>query len=107
MQHFNFLYKDSLFSIALFTFIIALVILLEQARAYFTRKRNKKFLQKFAQNQNAYASSENLDELLKHAKISSLMFLARAYSKADVEMSIEILKGLLNRPLKDEKKSLF
>ncbi len=105
MQHFNFLYKDSLFSIALFTFIIALVILLEQARAYFTRKRNKKFLQKFAQNQNAYASSENLDELLKHAKISSLMFLARAYSKiADIEMSIEILKGLLNRPLKDEEK---
>ncbi|WP_208359603.1 tetratricopeptide repeat protein [Helicobacter pylori] len=104
MQH-NFLYKDSLFSIALFTFIIALVILLEQARAYFTRKRNKKFLQKFAQNQNAYASSENLDELLKHAKISSLMFLARAYSKiADIEMSIEILKGLLNRPLKDEEK---
>ncbi|MCQ2751357.1 hypothetical protein JT215_06940 [Helicobacter pylori] len=106
MQHFNFLYKDSLFSIALFTFIIALVILLEQARAYFTRKRNKKFLQKFAQNQNAYASSENLDELLKHAKISSLMFLARAYSKiADIEMSIEILKGLLNRPLKDEEKT--
>ncbi len=104
MQHFNFLYKDSLFSIALFTFIIALVILLEQARAYFTRKRNKRFLQKFAQNQNAYASSENLDELLKHAKISSLMFLARAYSKADIEMSIEILKGLLNRPLKDEEK---
>ncbi|MGL2847386.1 tetratricopeptide repeat protein [Helicobacter pylori] len=105
MQHFNFLYKDSLFSIALFTFIIALVILLEQARAYFTRKRNKKFLQKFAQNQNVYASSENLDELLKHAKISSLMFLARAYSKiADIEMSIEILKGLLNRPLKDEEK---
>ncbi|WQU31118.1 hypothetical protein KVC17_03210 [Helicobacter pylori] len=105
MQHFNFLYKDSLFSIALFTFIIALVILLEQARAYFTRKRNKKFLQKFAQNQNAYANSENLDELLKHAKISSLMFLARAYSKiADIEMSIEILKGLLNRPLKDEEK---
>ncbi|WP_131129221.1 hypothetical protein [Helicobacter pylori] len=105
MQHFNFLYKDSLFSIALFTFIIALVILLEQARAYFTRKRNKKFLQKFAQNQNAYAGSENLDELLKHAKISSLMFLARAYSKiADIEMSIEILKGLLNRPLKDEEK---
>ncbi|WQU25339.1 hypothetical protein KVC63_03155 [Helicobacter pylori] len=105
MQHFNFLYKDSLFSIALFTFIIALVILLEQARAYFIRKRNKKFLQKFAQNQNAYASSENLDELLKHAKISSLMFLARAYSKiADIEMSIEILKGLLNRPLKDEEK---
>ncbi|RVZ97146.1 tetratricopeptide repeat protein [Helicobacter pylori] len=105
MQHFNFLYKDSLFSIALFTFIIALVILLEQARAYFTQKRNKKFLQKFAQNQNAYASSENLDELLKHAKISSLMFLARAYSKiADIEMSIEILKGLLNRPLKDEEK---
>ncbi|GAA9662401.1 hypothetical protein VN1156_09750 [Helicobacter pylori] len=105
MQHFNFLYKDSLFSIALFTFIIALVILLEQARAYFTRKRNKKFLQKFAQNQNAYASSENLDELLKHAKISSLMFLARAYSKiADIEMSIEILKGLLNRSLKDEEK---
>ncbi|MCQ2951021.1 hypothetical protein JT182_06470 [Helicobacter pylori] len=105
MQHFNFLYKDSLFSIALFTFIIALVILLEQARAYFTRKRNKKFLQKFAQNQNAYASSENLDELLKHAKISSLMFLARAYSRiADIEMSIEILKGLLNRPLKDEEK---
>ncbi|WQU80276.1 hypothetical protein KVE50_03260 [Helicobacter pylori] len=105
MQHFNFLYKDSLFSIALFTFIIALVILLEQARAYFTRKRNKKFLQKFAQNQNAYASSENLDELLKHAKISSLIFLARAYSKiADIEMSIEILKGLLNRPLKDEEK---
>ncbi|MCQ2624288.1 hypothetical protein JT088_04525 [Helicobacter pylori] len=105
MQHFNFLYKDSLFSIALFTFIIALVILLEQARAYFTRKRNKKFLQKFAQNQNTYASSENLDELLKHAKISSLMFLARAYSKiADIEMSIEILKGLLNRPLKDEEK---
>ncbi|QEF22660.1 hypothetical protein D2C84_03000 [Helicobacter pylori] len=105
MQHFNFLYKDSLFSIALFTFIIALVILLEQARVYFTRKRNKKFLQKFAQNQNAYASSENLDELLKHAKISSLMFLARAYSKiADIEMSIEILKGLLNRPLKDEEK---
>ncbi|MGL2537677.1 tetratricopeptide repeat protein [Helicobacter pylori] len=105
MQHFNFLYKDSLFSIALFTFIIALVILLEQARAYFTRKKNKKFLQKFAQNQNAYASSENLDELLKHAKISSLMFLARAYSKiADIEMSIEILKGLLNRPLKDEEK---
>ncbi|GAA8316384.1 hypothetical protein HpNP138_03040 [Helicobacter pylori] len=105
MQHFNFLYKDSLFSIALFTFIIALVILLEQARAYFTRKRNKRFLQKFAQNQNAYASSENLDELLKHAKISSLMFLARAYSKiADIEMSIEILKGLLNRSLKDEEK---
>ncbi|WP_187947400.1 tetratricopeptide repeat protein [Helicobacter pylori] len=105
MQHFNFLYKDSLFSIALFTFIIALVILLEQARAYFTRKRNKKFLQKFAQNQSAYASSENLDELLKHAKISSLMFLARAYSKiADIEMSIEILKGLLNRSLKDEEK---
>ncbi|WQZ88049.1 hypothetical protein KVM84_02935 [Helicobacter pylori] len=105
MQHFNFLYKDSLFSIALFTFIIALVILLEQARAYFTRKRNKKFLQKFAQNQNAYAGSENLNELLKHAKISSLMFLARAYSKiADIEMSIEILKGLLNRPLKDEEK---
>ncbi|MCQ2916335.1 hypothetical protein JT164_06275 [Helicobacter pylori] len=105
MQHFNFLYKDSLFSIALFTFIIALVILLEQARAYFTRKRNIKFLQKFAQNQNAYASSENLDELLKHAKISSLMFLARAYSRiADIEMSIEILKGLLNRPLKDEEK---
>ncbi|OOP85175.1 hypothetical protein BB415_03905 [Helicobacter pylori] len=104
MQHFNFLYKDSLFSIALFTFIIALVILLEQARAYFTRKRNKKFLQKFAQNQNTYASSENLDELLKHAKISSLMFLARAYSKADIEMSIEILKGLLNRSLKDEEK---
>ncbi|WQW54372.1 hypothetical protein KVJ79_03145 [Helicobacter pylori] len=105
MQHFNFLYKDSLFSIALFTFIIALVILLEQARAYFTRKKNKRFLQKFAQNQNAYASSENLDELLKHAKISSLMFLARAYSKiADIEMSIEILKGLLNRPLKDEEK---
>ncbi|WP_305868326.1 tetratricopeptide repeat protein [Helicobacter pylori] len=105
MQHFNFLYKDSLFSIALFTFIIALVILLEQARAYFTRKRNKKFLQKFAQNQNAYAGSENLDELLKHAKISSLMFLARAYSKiADIEMSIEILKGLLNRSLKDEEK---
>ncbi|GHP46719.1 hypothetical protein VN0223_11880 [Helicobacter pylori] len=105
MQHFSFLYKDSLFSIALFTFIIALVILLEQARAYFTRKRNKKFLQKFAQNQNAYASSENLDELLKHAKISSLMFLARAYSKiADIEMSIEILKGLLNRSLKDEEK---
>ncbi|TPH71868.1 hypothetical protein FIM60_05495 [Helicobacter pylori] len=105
MQHFNFLYKDSLFSIALFTFIIALVILLEQARAYFTRKRNKKFLQKFAQNQNAYAGSENLDEILKHAKISSLMFLARAYSKiADIEMSIEILKGLLNRPLKDEEK---
>lgn len=104
MQHFNFLYKDSLFSIALFTFIIALVILLEQARAYFTQKKNKKFLQKFAQNQNAYASSENLDELLKHAKISSLMFLARAYSKADVQMSIEILKGLLNRPLKDEEK---
>ncbi|GAA7313627.1 hypothetical protein ID0603_10240 [Helicobacter pylori] len=105
MQHFNFLYKDSLFSIALFTFIIALVILLEQARAYFTRKRNKKFLQKFAQSQDAYASSENLDELLKHAKISSLMFLARAYSKiADIEMSIEILKGLLNRPLKDEEK---
>ncbi|GAA7010535.1 hypothetical protein ID0158_04470 [Helicobacter pylori] len=105
MQHFNFLYKDSLFSIALFTFIIALVILLEQARAYFTRKRNKKFLQKFAQSQDAYASSENLDELLKHAKISSLMFLARAYSKiADIGMSIEILKGLLNRPLKDEEK---
>ncbi|GAA8403465.1 hypothetical protein HpDR45_06530 [Helicobacter pylori] len=105
MQHFNFLYKDSLFSIALFTFIIALVILLEQARAYFTQKKNKKFLQKFAQNQNAYASSENLDELLKHAKISSLMFLARAYSKiADIEMSIEILKGLLKRPLKDEEK---
>ncbi len=104
MQHFNFLYKDSLFSIALFTFIIALVILLEQARAYFTQKKNKKFLQKFAQNQNAYAGSENLDELLKHAKISSLMFLARAYSKADIEMSIEILKGLLNRPLKDEEK---
>ncbi|WQV99874.1 hypothetical protein KVK00_03200 [Helicobacter pylori] len=105
MQHFNFLYKDSLFSIALFTFIIALVILLEQARAYFTQKRNKKFLQKFAQNQNAYASSENLDELLKHAKISSLMFLARAYFKiADIEMSIEILKGLLNRSLKDEEK---
>ncbi len=105
MQHFNFLYKDSLFSIALFTFIIALVILLEQARAYFTRKRNKKFLQKFAQNQSAYASSENLDELLKHAKISSLMFLARSYSKiADIEMSIEILKGLLNRSLKDEEK---
>ncbi|GAA8611152.1 hypothetical protein KYTH68_05350 [Helicobacter pylori] len=105
MQHFNFLYKDSLFSITLFTFIIALVILLEQARAYFTRKRNKKFLQKFAQNQNAYAGSENLDELLKHAKISSLMFLARAYFKiADIEMSIEILKGLLNRPLKDEEK---
>lgn len=105
MQHFNFLYKDSLFSIALFTFIIALVILLEQARAYFTRKKNKRFLQKFAQNQNAYASSENLDELLKHAKISSLMFLARAYSKiADIEMSIEILKGLLNRSLKDEEK---
>ncbi|MGH1582131.1 tetratricopeptide repeat protein [Helicobacter pylori] len=105
MQHLNFLYKDSLFSIALFTFIIALVILLEQARAYFTRKRNKKFLQKFAQNQNAYASSENLGELLKHAKISSLMFLARAYSKiADIEMSIEILKGLLNRSLKDEEK---
>ncbi|WQY00332.1 hypothetical protein KVM47_03095 [Helicobacter pylori] len=105
MQHFNFLYKDSLFSIALFTFIIALVILLEQARAYFTRKKNKKFLQKFAQNQNAYASSENLNELLKHAKISSLMFLARAYSKiADIEMSIEILKELLNRPLKDEEK---
>ncbi len=105
MQHFNFLYKDSLFSIALFTFIIALVILLEQARAYLTRKRNKRFLQKFAQNQNAYASSENLDELLKHAKISSLMFLARAYSKiADIEMSIEILKGLLNRSLKDEEK---
>ncbi|GAA7385574.1 hypothetical protein ID0635_04910 [Helicobacter pylori] len=105
MQHFNFLYKDSLFSIALFTFIIALVILLEQARAYFTRKRNKKFLQKFAQSQDTYASSENLDELLKHAKISSLMFLARAYSKiADIEMSIEILKGLLNRPLKDEEK---
>ncbi|WP_100948363.1 hypothetical protein [Helicobacter pylori] len=104
MQHFNFLYKDSLFSIALFTFIIALVILLEQARAYFTQKKNKKFLQKFAQNQNAYAGSENLDELLKHAKISSLMFLARAYSKADVQMSIEILKGLLNRSLKDEEK---
>ncbi|PDW97096.1 tetratricopeptide repeat protein [Helicobacter pylori] len=105
MQHFNFLYKDSLFSIALFTFIIALVILLEQARAYFIRKRNKKFLQKFAQNQSTYAGSENLDELLKHAKISSLMFLARAYSKiADIEMSIEILKGLLNRPLKDEEK---
>ncbi len=105
MQHFNFLYKDSLFSIALFTFIIALVILLEQARAYFTQKRNKRFLQKFAQNQNAYAGSENLDELLKHAKISSLMFLARAYSKiADIEMSIEILKGLLNRSLKDEEK---
>ncbi|WRF24797.1 hypothetical protein KVD37_03320 [Helicobacter pylori] len=105
MQHFNFLYKDSLFSIALFTFIIALVILLEQARAYFTRKRNKKFLQKFAQNQSAYASSENLNELLKHAKISSLMFLARSYSKiADIEMSIEILKGLLNRSLKDEEK---
>ncbi|RKV55179.1 hypothetical protein KVL70_03455 [Helicobacter pylori] len=105
MQHFNFLYKDSLFSIALFTFIIALVILLEQARAYFTRKRNKKFLQKFAQNQSTYASSENLNELLKHAKISSLMFLARSYSKiADIEMSIEILKGLLNRPLKDEEK---
>ncbi|MGL2548615.1 hypothetical protein ACOWOR_01065 [Helicobacter pylori] len=105
MQHFNFLYKDSLFSIALFTFIIALVILLEQARAYFTQKKNKKFLQKFAQNQNAYAGSENLDELLKHAKISSLMFLARAYSKiADIEMSIEILKGLLNRSLKDEEK---
>ncbi|GAA7066374.1 hypothetical protein ID0186_09120 [Helicobacter pylori] len=105
MQHFNFLYKDSLFSIALFTFIIALVILLEQVRAYFTRKRNKKFLQKFAQSQDAYANSENLDELLKHAKISSLMFLARAYSKiADIEMSIEILKGLLNRPLKDEEK---
>lgn len=105
MQHFNFLYKDSLFSIALFTFIIALVILLEQARAYFTQKRNKKFLQKFAQNQNAYASSENLGELLKHAKTSSLMFLARAYSKiADIEMSIEILKGLLNRSLKDEEK---
>ncbi|MCQ2627416.1 hypothetical protein JT216_07175 [Helicobacter pylori] len=103
MQHFNFLYKDSLFSIALFTFIIALVILLEQARAYFTRKRNKKFCN--AQNQNAYAGSENLDELLKHAKISSLMFLARAYSKiADIEMSIEILKGLLNRSLKDEEK---
>lgn len=33
------------------------------------------------------------------------MFLARAYSKiADIEMSIEILKGLLNRPLKDEEK---
>ncbi|GAA9671177.1 hypothetical protein HpVH12_10100 [Helicobacter pylori] len=105
MQHFSFLYKDSLFSIALFTFIIALVILLEQARAYFTQKKNKKFLQKFAQNQNAYAGSENLSELLKHAKISSLMFLARAYSKiADIEMSIEILKGLLNRPLKDEEK---
>ncbi|WRG34682.1 hypothetical protein FNE00_03430 [Helicobacter pylori] len=105
MQHFNFLYKDSLFSIALFTFIIALVILLEQARAYFTRKRNKNFLQKFAQNQSAYASSENLNELLKHAKISSLMFLARSYSKiADIEMSIEILKGLLNRSLKDEEK---
>ncbi|WP_305876066.1 hypothetical protein [Helicobacter pylori] len=105
MQHFNFFYKDSLFSIALLTFIIALVILLEQARAYFTQKKNKKFLQKFAQNQNAYASSENLDELLKHAKISSLMFLARAYSKiADIEMSIKILKGLLNRPLKDEEK---
>ncbi|NHA62413.1 hypothetical protein [Helicobacter pylori] len=105
MQHFNFLYKDSLFSIALFTFIIALVILLEQARAYFTRKKNKKFLQKFVQNQNAYAGSENLDDLLKHAKISSLMFLARAYSKiADIEMSIEILKGLLNRSLKDEEK---
>ncbi|WP_120913798.1 hypothetical protein [Helicobacter pylori] len=105
MQHFNFFYKDSLFSIALLTFIIALVILLEQARAYFTQKKNKKFLQKFAQNQNAYASNENLDELLKHAKISSLMFLARAYSKiADIEMSIEILKGLLNRPLKDEEK---
>ncbi len=80
------------------------MILLEQARAYFTQKKNKKFLQKFAQNQNAYAGSENLSELLKHAKISSLMFLARAYSKADVEMSIEILKGLLNRPLKDEEK---
>ncbi len=105
MQHFNFLYKDSLFSIALFTFIVALVILLEQARAYFTQKKNKKFLQKFAQNQSAYASSENLDELLKHAKISSLMFLARSYSKiADIEMSIEILKGLLNRSLKDEEK---
>ncbi|EJB18778.1 hypothetical protein HPCPY6081_0661 [Helicobacter pylori CPY6081] len=43
MQHFNFLYKDSLFSIALFTFIIALVILLEQARAYFTQKKTKIF----------------------------------------------------------------
>ncbi|CAJ99628.1 tetratricopeptide repeat protein [Helicobacter acinonychis] len=105
MQHFNFLYKDSLFSIALFTFIIALVILLEHARAYFTQKKNKKFLQKFAQNQNAYVSSENLDELLKHAKFSSLMFLARAYSKADIEMSMEILKGLLTRPLKDEEKT--
>lgn len=81
------------------------MILLEQARAYFTQKKNKKFLQKFAQNQNAYAGSENLDELLKHAKISSLMFLARAYSKADVQMSIEILKGLLNRSLKDERKN--
>ncbi|WP_104744156.1 tetratricopeptide repeat protein [Helicobacter acinonychis] len=105
MQHFNFLYKDSLFSIALFTFIIALVILLEHARAYFTQKKNKKFLQKFAQNQNAYVSSENLDELLKHAKFSSLMFLARAYSKADIEMSVEILKGLLVRPLKNEEKT--
>ncbi len=106
MQHFNFFYKDSLFSIALLTFIIALVILLEQARAYFTQKKNKKFLQKFAQNQNSYVSSENLDELFKHVKFSSLMFLARAYSKiADIEMSIEILKGLLARPLKDEEKT--
>lgn len=79
------------------------MILLEQARAYFTQKKTKIFT-KFVQNQNAYAGSENLDELLKHAKISSLMFLARAYSKADVEMSIEILKGLLNRTLKDEEK---
>ncbi|WP_104747980.1 hypothetical protein [Helicobacter cetorum] len=105
MEHYGFLYKDSLFSIALLTFIIALVILLEQARAYYTQKKNKKFLQKFAKAQNSYANSEGLEELLGHAKFSSLMFLAKAYFKsADVEISIKILKDLLTRPLENEEK---
>ncbi|AFI06059.1 tetratricopeptide repeat protein [Helicobacter cetorum] len=105
MQHFSFLYKDSLFSIALLTFIIALVILLEQARAYYAQKRNQRFLQKFAKAQNAYASNKALEELLRHANFSSLFFLAQAYFKgADFQMSIKILKDLLTRSLENEEK---
>ncbi|EJB14928.1 hypothetical protein HPCPY1124_0818 [Helicobacter pylori CPY1124] len=59
MQHFNFLYKDSLFSIALFTFIIALVILLEQARAYFTQKKTKNF----------YKNSPKIKTLMRAVRI--------------------------------------
>ncbi|WP_104761416.1 tetratricopeptide repeat protein [Helicobacter cetorum] len=105
MEHFAFLYKDSLFSIALLTFVIALVILLEQMRAYYTQKKNRHFLEKFIKAQNAPMDNQGLEELLKHAKFSSLMFLARAYFKsADVEISVRILKGLLERPLNTEEK---